>query len=115
MADRPAAAEERLLSGYAGRLFVILTLGFFVITMGRRLLPPLLPEIIETLGTTSFGAGIVLSVFTVVRAGAQYPGDRYADQLSRKTVLVASFALAILASALSRLRFCTRCSCSASR
>lgn len=96
MAERRTDTEERLLSGYAGRLFVILTFGFFVITMGRRLLPPLLPEIIGTLGMTSFGAGIVLSVFTVVRAGAQYPGGRYADRLSRKTVLIASFGLAIL-------------------
>ena len=81
MADRPA--EERLLTGYSGRLFVIVTLGILVVTMGRRLLPPLLPEVIGSLGITTFGAGVVLSVFTVVRAGAQYPGGRYADGLSR--------------------------------
>lgn len=96
MAETRGARDERLLAGYSGRLFVILTVAFFVITMGRRLLPPLLPVIIETLGLTSFGAGIALSVFTVVRAGAQYPGGRYADRLSRTTVLLASFGLAIL-------------------
>lgn len=93
---QPATSDERLFAGYSGRLFLILTLGFFIITMGRRLLPPLLPEIIDTLGITSFGAGIALSVFTVVRASAQYPGGRYADQLSRTTVLLVSFALAII-------------------
>jgi predicted MFS family arabinose efflux permease len=95
MTDSDAHDHERLLSGHSGQVFVVLTAGFFVITMGRRLLPPLLPEIIGSLGITSFGAGIVLSVFTVVRAATQYPGGRYADELSRKTVLVGSFLLAI--------------------
>jgi MFS family permease len=95
MTDPAPTDQERLLSGHSGRLFVVLTVGFFVVTMGRRLLPPLLPEIIGSLGISSFGAGIVLSAFTVVRAATQYPGGRYADELSRKTVLVASFLLAI--------------------
>ena len=60
MADRDAGAEEQLLSGYSGRLFLILTLGYLVVTMGRRLLPPLLPEVIGSLGITTFGAGVVL-------------------------------------------------------
>lgn len=96
MVERHAGESERLFAGYAGRLFVTLTVAFFVIKMGRRLLPPLLPVVVEDLAITTFGAGIALSVFTVVRAGAQYPGGRYADRLSRKTVLLASIGLAIV-------------------
>lgn len=96
MVEQHADGDERLFAGYSGRLFVTLTVAFFVITMGRRLLPPLLPVVVDDLAITTFGAGIALSVFTVVRAVAQYPGGRYADQLSRKTVLLASFVLAVL-------------------
>ncbi|MFB6096886.1 MAG: MFS transporter [Haloferacaceae archaeon] len=91
-----ATSDERLLGGYSGRLFVVLTLAFFAITLGRRLLPPLLPIIIDDLGISSFAAGVALSAFTVVRATAQYPGGRYADTLSRTTVVAASLLLGVL-------------------
>lgn len=88
--------HERLTAGYTGRLFAALTVGYFAIMLGKRLLPPLLPVIIEDLAITAAGAGIALSALNVMRAGTQYPGGRIADQLTRKTVLIGSLALAIL-------------------
>jgi MFS family permease len=77
-------------------VFVVLTVAFFSITLGRRLLPPLLPVIIEDLSITPFAAGVALSVFTVVRAVAQYPGGRYADRLSRETVVTGSLLCGVV-------------------
>ncbi len=88
------AGGERLLRGYAGRLFIGISLGWFLIVFGRQLLPPLLPSIIADLEISSFQAGIALTGLFAMRALNQYPGGRLADQLSRKTVLVGSLLIA---------------------
>jgi predicted MFS family arabinose efflux permease len=62
----------------------------------RRLLPPLLPIVIEDLSINSSKAGIAFSILTVFTALVQYPGGRLADQLSRKTVLTAGYVFMIL-------------------
>lgn len=90
------ATEERFLGGYTGRLFLILMAGSFSILLGKRLLPPLLPVIIENLAITSFEAGIALTMLAICRAIVQYPGGRAADQLTHKTVLITSVGLAIV-------------------
>lgn len=88
MNDRSEA--EQLFRGYAGRLFVGISVGWFVLAFGRQLLPPLLPSIIADLQISSFQAGIALTGLLAMRAISHYPGGRFADELSRKTVVVGS-------------------------
>lgn len=83
-----SAEEERLLTGYSGRVLVLILLGTMAAFVGRNIFGPLLPAIIEDLGITSSSAGVALSVMWVAIALTQYPGGRLADQLSYKTVLV---------------------------
>ena len=82
--------SERLIRGYEGRLFLWISIGWAVVGLGRKLLPPLLPAIISNLGITAFQAGAALTTLWLVRAINQYPGGRLSDELSRKTVLVTS-------------------------
>ena len=88
--------RESLVRGYAGRLFVGLTLGAGILKLGRFLLPPLLPSIIDSLAITSFEAGVAMSVVGVAFALVQYPSGRLADSLSRKTVVLASMGLSLV-------------------
>lgn len=92
--DTHRAQAERLVRGYAGRVFLVLSVGWIGVMGGRQLLPPLLPAIIDSLAITPFLAGIALTLLSALYALAQYPGGRLADQLSRKTVLVAALATA---------------------
>lgn len=89
------ADQELLLRGYTGRLFLLVTLAYLAIKTGQRLLPPLLPFIIDDFGITPFVAGIALSVMAVVRAVLQYPSGRFSDGLSRATILLIAFSLGI--------------------
>jgi len=83
-----AAGEERLLRGYTGRLFLLVTFAFLALKIGSRLLPPLLPAIIDDLAISPLAAGAALSLLSVMRATLQYPSGRFSDGLSRKTVLL---------------------------
>ncbi|MEA5388046.1 MFS transporter [Haloarculaceae archaeon H-GB11] len=58
--------------------------------LGRGVLPPLLPTLVDSLSITLSSAGVGLSVLWVSYAVAHYPGGRFADHLTRKTPLVAS-------------------------
>lgn len=89
-------ANERLLTGYTGRVFLVLSVGWIGVMGGRQLLPPLLPVIIESLAISPFLAGIALTVLAALYALVQYPGGRLADQLSRKTVLVVALVTAAI-------------------
>lgn len=77
-------------------MLILLTFGLATVKLGRYLLPPLLPEVIETLSISSVEAGIALSTITLLYGLFQYPGGRYADRLTRKTVLVAAFAFILI-------------------
>ncbi|MFB6304573.1 MAG: MFS transporter [Haloferacaceae archaeon] len=90
--DRP----ERLLRGYGGRMALLLFAAFLAMQLGRRLLPPLLPLLIEDFGITPFAAGVAVSTLAVARAAGQYPSGRFADDLSRKTVIVTSMAACVV-------------------
>lgn len=79
--------EERLFSGYTGRVFIVLSVGMMAVKVGRYALPPLLPAVISSLSITEFEAGIALSAMTVGFAVMQFPGGRLSDKLSRKTIL----------------------------
>ena len=80
--------RERLLTGYSGRLFLTVSLGWLFVQMGRQLLPPLLPNLIDDLAITSTQAGFALSLMWGLYAVFQYPSGRLSDRLSRKTLLV---------------------------
>lgn len=56
----------------------------------RLVLAPMLPSIIEDLSISTAQAGLALSVMWGLGALLQFPGGRFADTFSRKTVLVAS-------------------------
>ncbi len=87
--------RERLLGGYHGRLLLILTLGAVLAKFAKLVLPPLLPVIAIDLSITPVLAGGALSLLTLTSAFLQYPGGKFSDHLSRKTVLVVSFLLLI--------------------
>ena len=80
--------RERLFTGHTGRVFLLVTFIWFSVSLTSRLLPPLLPAIIDELAITAFLAGVALTAERVVRAGVEFPSGRFADQLSRTTVLV---------------------------
>jgi predicted MFS family arabinose efflux permease len=88
--------REQLFSGHTGRLFILLTTLWFCVSLTSRLLPPLLPEIIDTLGITSFLAGVALTIERIARASAEFPSGQLADQLSRTAVLIGCVGFAIV-------------------
>lgn len=95
MTERPAG-ERSLITGYSGHMFLLLTITFVAIKITQRLLPPLLPAIIDDLGITAFMAGIALTLLRITRSSMQYPGGRVSDQLSRTTVLLPSLVFVVV-------------------
>lgn len=89
-------SRERLFKGHTGQVFVLLTVIWFCLSLTSRLLPPLLPAIIDDLAITAFLAGVALTVERVVRAVTEYPSGRLADQQSRTTALLACIAFVII-------------------
>ncbi|MEF8841089.1 MAG: MFS transporter [Haloarculaceae archaeon] len=88
-ADAATDGRERLLTGYRGRLLLLLSVGTTVVMTTRLALAPVLPRIIDDLGISPGLAGGALSVMWAMVALCRYPGGRLADRLSRKSVLVA--------------------------
>jgi predicted MFS family arabinose efflux permease len=83
-------SDEKLFTEYSGQQASLLATGSFLIFLGRGVLPPLLPALVESLSISLSSAGIGLSILWVSYAVAHYPGGRLADRLTRKTPLVAS-------------------------
>lgn len=79
---------DTFFRSYSGQLLTTTSLGWLLISLGRRILPPLLPSIIDELAITPFKAGLALTITSGLYAFATYPGGQIADQLSRKTALV---------------------------
>ena len=88
--------SEQLFTGYSGRLFFTVSAGWLFIQMGRQLIPPLLPNIIDDLAITSVQAGFALTMMGGLYALCQYPSGRLSDRLSRKTILATGLALLIV-------------------
>ncbi|MFB6148051.1 MAG: MFS transporter [Halobacteriales archaeon] len=86
--------DERLLTGYSGRVFIVIAIGTLVANLGRQALPPLLPAIIDGLAISPAAAGFALTVMRIAFAIFQYPSGRAADRLSRKTAIV--FGLVVM-------------------
>lgn len=93
---RPAATEERLFGGYAGRMLATVSLGWAILQTGRFLLSPLLPTIIADLGITEATAGLALAVLQGVYAVTQYPAGEYSDRWSRATLVVPGLAALVV-------------------
>ena len=91
-----SAGAEALFSGYGGHLLIAVSLGWFTIQIGRLVLSPLLPTIIEDLSITPTQAGFALTTLWGVYALFQYPSGHLSDRLSRKTVVVAGLVMIIL-------------------
>jgi MFS family permease len=80
--------DEQLVRGYSGILFLAMSVAWVGIEIGRQVLPPLLPTIIDELAITPFLAGFGLTVMWGTYALLHYPAGRFADKLSRKTILI---------------------------
>lgn len=77
-------------------MLLLLSLGWLTLQLGRQVLPPLLPTIIEGLRITPSQAGLALTVLWGLYALSQYPSGRLSDRLSRKTLLVAGLGLLVV-------------------
>ncbi|SDN31110.1 Predicted arabinose efflux permease, MFS family [Halogranum gelatinilyticum] len=91
-----SASSDRLLSGYPGRMLATVSLAWAVLQLGRFLLSPLLPTIIDDLGITNATAGIALAVFQGIYAITQYPGGEYSDRWTRATLIVPGLVVLVL-------------------
>lgn len=95
-ATQESEERERLLTGHSGRLVIALSFGWLVGNLGRQVLPPLLPTIIDELSITPSQAGFSITLLWGFYAFSSIPGGRFSDYLSRKTVVVASLGVAIV-------------------
>jgi MFS family permease len=87
------ARTERLFSGYGGRMLVTLSVAWAALQLGRFLLPPLLPSIIDDLGMTTVVAGVALGALQAVYAVTQFPSGRLSDHFTRPSLVVPGFAV----------------------
>ena len=92
--DGEPRPDERLVTGYTGRILLTVSIGYLVIQFGRNILSPLLPDIMESLAISSVEAGLALTVIGFTYAFSQFPGGRLSDQLSRKTIIVLATVVA---------------------
>lgn len=95
--ESESVAEEHLMSGYSGRMFVLIGLATLVANLGRQALPPLLPAIIEGLAITPAAAGFALTLMRICFAVLQYPSGRLTDEVSRSLPIVGGLCLMIVA------------------
>lgn len=93
-------------------MFGALSIGWLGVQLSHQILPPLLPSIIADLSLTPFQAGIALSILWGLHAICIFPGGRFADGLSSKTVIVVGLisvlaGLSLLAGAVTYALFLT--------
>ena len=86
--------NERLFTGYSGRLLVAISIGWGVMQGGRLVMSPLLPTIKADLAISNTEAGFIFTMLWGLYALLQYPSGRFSDRLTRKTILVAGLGLA---------------------
>jgi len=93
MSEGAGDGDQRLYRGYSGRMLMIGVLGSMTITGGQAVISPLLPTIIKDLGISGSAAGLALTVMASLAGLARYPGGRYSDSLTRKTVMISAFGV----------------------
>lgn len=92
--ERASVPAETAARGYARLMLVVISVGTAAMMTARMVLSPLLPTLTADLGVTTAQAGAALSLMWALVALAQFPGGVLSDDLSRKTVLVASLLVA---------------------
>lgn len=88
--------SESLVTGYTGRVLIVISIGWGFIQTGRLVVSPLLPQISANLGLSSTRAGFAITVLWGLYALLQYPSGRLSDKLSRKTLLIGGLGLVSL-------------------
>lgn len=88
-------AQERLLTGYSGRMATTLAVGWMALLLGRQAISPLLPAIIVDLQITPAMAGFALTLMTGLYALLQFPGGRLSDQVSRTAAIATGIGVLI--------------------
>ncbi|SIR50669.1 Predicted arabinose efflux permease, MFS family [Haladaptatus litoreus] len=91
-----SASQERLVTGYSGKLLLAVSLGWAMIQTGRLVLSPMLPTVMESLRITEFQAGLAFTLLWGLYALGQYPSGRLSDHLSRKTLLATGLSLLVV-------------------
>lgn len=72
-----AVGSESLFSGYSGRVFLAIAVGWLGLRLGRGVVAPLLPTVIDRLAITPFLAGVALTAMTVLKAVCQFLGGLF--------------------------------------
>jgi MFS family permease len=89
-------SDTSILSGYAGQMLIVSSLGWATLQLGRRTLPALLPTISDEIGITATEAGLLLTTLSATYAIMQYPSGRFSDQFSRKGPLVVGVGCSVI-------------------
>ncbi|MCF2208205.1 MFS transporter [Halobacterium salinarum] len=87
-------SDDGLVRGYAGRLLVAISTGWFAIQAGRLVLSPMLSALTADIHITNTKAGFAFTTLWGLYALLQYPSGRLSDALSRKTLLVTGLGMA---------------------
>ncbi|WP_390184370.1 MFS transporter [Haladaptatus pallidirubidus] len=95
-AENRPADDERLVTGYSGKLLLAVSLGWAMIQTGRLVLSPMLPTVMESLRITELQAGLAFTLLWGLYALGQYPSGRLSDHLSRKTLLATGLSLLVV-------------------
>lgn len=85
---------------YQSALLVLCTLAFFSTMVARLVISPVLPEIVETFGSSTGVAGLALTGLWLAYACAQFPSGVLADRYGERIVILAAVGLTVVASAL---------------
>lgn len=91
-ASKPAA----LFSGYSGRIFLTVSIGWIIIRLGRSLLPLSVPSIIAEMSLTPSTVGVALTLGWGIYALLQYPSGQLSDRLSHRTVLMGGLCMLVV-------------------
>lgn len=92
--QRPATRErERLGTGLAITMLIILALSYVINSMDRQVFPVLLPAVSDELGIQIARAGLLSTIFTLGIAAIGMPAGRIADRYSRKYVILAGITI----------------------
>ena len=87
---------EQLFRGYSGRIFMLIAMAVLVTNLGRQVLPPLLPTILDDLVISTAAAGIAFTAMRVAYALMQYPSGRIADVVSRQLAIMLGLLILLL-------------------
>ena len=87
--QKPASGErERLGTGLAVTMLIILALSYVINSMDRQVFPVVLPAVSDELGIQIARAGLLSTIFTLGIAAIGIPAGRIADRYSRKYIII---------------------------